>query len=123
MFKPFDNFFKSQAETKRVLNLLRESPYTRQLEQERDSARIEKQKALVPKHEALRGQREKEISELRDKVAKAEAEERKLEQALNDARHKRIRLADEESRRSWWFSHQGGTNSGRDQKSCAGLYR
>ena len=111
--KMFKDFLKSQnekdAESQRLIELIRESPYARQLELERDSARVEKQKAPMPKLEALRQQREKELPELRSRVAKAEAEERKLEEALKDARTKRIRAADEESRRSWWFSHQEET--------------
>jgi hypothetical protein len=106
----FNPFLKSQndkdAESQRLIDLIRESPYARQLELERDSARVEKQKAPMPKLEALRQQREKELPELSAKLTKAAAEERKLEEALKDARIKRIRAADEKSNRTWWFDHQ-----------------
>ena len=111
MLDRFDRFLKSQgeknaAEAEEVLELLKDSQYAKQLKLQRDAARMEKQKALASRREALRSQREKEIPELRAKLAKSEADERKLEEALKEARNKRSSAAGEASNRSFWFDHQ-----------------
>jgi hypothetical protein len=110
MFRPFDNFFKSQsekdAETERMLELLKDSEYAKQLRLERDNRRVGQQTVEFQKLEPIRQQRDRELPMLQSNRIKAEEKEKKLLAAAKEATRDRIIAADEESKRSWCFSHQ-----------------
>ena len=98
-----------EAEIARTLELLKGSDYAKQLVIESDTNRVRQQTVELQKLEPIRLVRECEMPVLESNRVKAEEKENKLLAAVKEATRERIRAADQESRRGWWFSHQEET--------------